>query len=224
MTAGLHSPNLEPDPVLLDDLLHSLSQPLTSLRCSLELSVDEDAQQQQQSISAALQQTETVIAMISLMREYLDADSSPANYVTELAPALRSVAADLSSIAAARDVQLRVEGVTDARICVAKPQLRRALQYLILAILARAPAHSRIELLLDQPATGTLLRVRANLRHCRANLENRSPKLDHVQETIRRVRVAIAFRILQTAGATLVFDYDAPEFVLQVPAAISTAV
>src|SRR6266436_6630688 len=68
-------------PDLLGELLHSLSQPLTGLRCSLELSlqvpvdrsIEEVTEQQQANVSVALQQTEKVIGMIQLMREYLDA-------------------------------------------------------------------------------------------------------------------------------------------------------
>ena len=60
------------DQAVLGELLHSLSQPLTSLRCSLELSVGEDAGQQQDTVSAALQQTDRVIAVVRLMREYLE--------------------------------------------------------------------------------------------------------------------------------------------------------
>src|SRR5712692_3112988 len=79
MSASSQSlPRVPPSPDVLGELLHSLSQPLTTLRCSLELSLDhateEVAEEQQASVSAALQQTEKVIGMIQLMREYLDAE------------------------------------------------------------------------------------------------------------------------------------------------------
>jgi signal transduction histidine kinase len=75
MSTSPHSfPKLPRGPDVLGELLHSLSQPLTSLRCSLELSIEEVAEQQQESVSVALQQTEKVIGMIQLMREYLDAE------------------------------------------------------------------------------------------------------------------------------------------------------
>ena len=85
---------------MLVELLHSLSQPLTGLRCSLELSlqlpldrsIEEVTEQQQASVSAALQQTEKVIGMIQLMREYLDAEQpEPQAFSSALAPAMRSV-------------------------------------------------------------------------------------------------------------------------------------
>src|SRR5271165_1034510 len=85
-------------PNVLDELLHSLSQPLTSLRCSLELSIDEVAEQKQHSVSVALQQTEQVIGMIQLMREYLDAEQpGPETCSVALAPALRNVIGELTN-------------------------------------------------------------------------------------------------------------------------------
>ncbi len=69
-------------PEILGDLLHSLCQPLTTLRCSLELSLNQDAfpperitsasERQQEGISIALQQTDEVIRLVQLMRDYLD--------------------------------------------------------------------------------------------------------------------------------------------------------
>ena len=66
------------DHVMLGELLHSLSQPLTSLRCSLELSVEEIIGQPQNAVAAALEQTDRVIAVVRLMREYLETESAGA--------------------------------------------------------------------------------------------------------------------------------------------------
>ncbi len=63
-----------PDPEILFELLHSLSQPLTSLHCALELSIDESPQRQQQAVIAALEQADRVIGLVRLMREYLDSE------------------------------------------------------------------------------------------------------------------------------------------------------
>src|SRR5208283_18578 len=101
MSTSSHSfPKAPQVPDVLGELLHSLSQPLTGLRCSLELSlqlpldlpIKQVAEQQQESVAAALQQTEKVIGMIQLMREYLDAEQPrPESRLASLAPALRSV-------------------------------------------------------------------------------------------------------------------------------------
>src|SRR3979409_947216 len=77
MSTGPHAlPEQTQDQAVLGVLLHSLSQPLTSLRCSLELSVEDVAGQQQDAVSAALEQTDRVIGVVRLMREYLDSESA----------------------------------------------------------------------------------------------------------------------------------------------------
>jgi hypothetical protein len=225
MSASAHSfSRLPRDQELLGDLLHSLSQPLTSLRCSLELSIDEVTEQQQQMVSAALQQTETVIGMIQLMREYVDAEQSAGQHAVALMPVLRSMAEDLSSIAALRNIRLRVVGTCAVRMRVAEPRLRLALQYLILAMIERQPPGSEATLLLAEGPAGAVLRAQGERRFVGPEAsrpgkipDNRQSKQDSVGATMRRVRLAIASRVLETAGAALALDDGAPGFVLRIP-------
>jgi signal transduction histidine kinase len=151
---------LQRDPDVLGDLLHSLSQPLTSLRCSLELSIEEVAERQHESVTQALLQTEKVIGMIQLMREYLDAEQPASDaYSAELAPALRSLTEELSSIAAVRGVQLCLVGSCSATVRVPRSRLRLALQYLITAIIEAQPVRGKVMLLLGEDTTGAVLRA-----------------------------------------------------------------
>jgi len=212
-------PTLPRDQHLLGDLLHSLSQPLTSLWCSLELSFEDGTEKRQPAVSAALQQAETVIGLVQLMREYLDPEPLSRNCTAGLAPALQSVAEDLSSIAAVRGVCLRVAGTCAATLPVAQPQLRRALEYLILPLIARVPTESEIALDLREGPGGTELRAQNNhiFSTHEAGPANPRPKRDSAQETISRVRLAIGVRTLETAGATLSFEDDSPGFVLRIP-------
>jgi hypothetical protein len=64
---------------VLGELLHSLSQPLTSLHCALELSIDPAAEQQQKAVSAALEQVDRAIRVVELMRECLEAEPAGAS-------------------------------------------------------------------------------------------------------------------------------------------------
>lgn len=218
-----HSISILRDQELLGDLLHSLSQPLTSLRCSLELSIDEVADQQQQTVSAALQQTETVIGMIQLMREYLDADECAKTPIA-LMPALRSLVENLSSVAGLRNVRLQIVGDCSVTMRVAESRLRLALQYLILAMIDRQPANSEITLLLIEGRAGTVLRAWGerclvdpeSKTFCKTP-EDREVKRDSIRTTMRRAQLAIANRVLESAGATLAFDEGTPGFVLRVP-------
>jgi signal transduction histidine kinase len=241
---------------VLGELLHSLSQPLTGLRCSLELSLelsldralDEIAEQQQESVSAALQQTEKVIGMIQLMREYLDAEQpEPVASPAELAPAMRSVVEELATIAEVRGIQLRLVGTCRATLPVREPQLRLALQYLIATTIEAQPAGGRVTLLLGEGPAGAVLRAEGE-RSVRefdscapdsrapnsrdqdqgatmppaerdpASATNSSASVSISVSTLRRVRLAIASRVLEAAGASLVFgDSDSAGFVLRIP-------
>jgi hypothetical protein len=229
MSTSPHSvPKLPPSPGVLGELLHSLSQPLTSLRCSLELSLDlplslplklsleEVAEQQPESVAAALQQTEKVIGMIQLMREYLDAEQpGPEACSVALAPVLRSVLEELSSIAAVRGIQLRLVGTCMATLPVPEPRLRLTLQYLIATMMEAQPWGGKVTLLLGEDPAGAVLRVEGERRfHDPVRATSASAA------TLRRVRLAIAMRVLETAGASLEFgdgDGGPTGFALRIP-------
>lgn len=210
-------------PDVLGELLHSLSQPLTSLRCSLELSIDEVAEKQRTSVSVALQQTENIIGMIQLMREYLDSEQpSRATYSTAFAPAVRSVIEGLSSIAAVRGCRLRLVGTCTGILPIAESRLRLALQYLIVAIIesdseAQAEAQAgggRVTFLLSDGPAGAVLRAESERNRARIGsiITSASPAV----LTLRRIRMSIAGRVLETAGASLIFS-SGGGFVLRIP-------
>jgi hypothetical protein len=75
---------------VLGELLHSLSQPLTTLHCSLELSIDPVAEQQQKAVAAALEQLDRAIRVVELMRECLKAEPAEAAHQSGNAPKARS--------------------------------------------------------------------------------------------------------------------------------------
>src|SRR5579859_192704 len=194
---------------VLGELLHSLSQPLTSLRCSLECSIEQAAEQQQASVAAALQQTERVIGMIQLMREYLDADGAvPEGFSLPLAPVLRSVTEELASVAEVRGVQLCLAGTCTAALPVAESRLRLALQYLLTGIMETQAAGGKISLRLSEGPAGMVLRVEG---------EPGFHEMLPAALTLRGVRLAIASRVLECAGSSLVLGEGTVGFVLRIP-------
>lgn len=225
MSAGANSfHNLPPDQEVLGELLHSLSQPLTSLRCSLELSMDDPAEQQQRVVSTALLQTNAAIGMVQLMREYLDAEKAPDACPIALMPILSSVVEDLSSIAEMYGVRLRMAGTCASEMRVAKTRVRLAFQYLILAVIERQSPGGEITLFLGEGPAGTVLRARCArplvlLQTSVPGSDSGIPALKHdsIGATTCRVRMAIAARIFAAAGAFLAFDDGTPGFVLRIP-------
>jgi len=237
-TSPNYSTRLPRGPDVLGELLHSLSQPLTSLQCSLELSIEEVAERQQESVAVALQQTEKVIGMIQLMREYVDAEQpGPEESATPLAQVLRSVVEALTSIAAVRAVELRMVGTCSVTVPVPESRLRMALQYLI-AGMVDAQSGGKVTLLLGEDAAEAVLRVEGergfrsrssrdpNYQDREQSTANPRTNRDRAGETsgststLRRVRLAIASRVLETAGAALVCsdgERDPSGFVLRVP-------
>ena len=223
MSASPHSfPKLPQRPDVLGELLHSISQPLTSLRCSLELSLqpslehspalslEQVAEQRQESVVAALQQTERVIGMIRLMREYLDAEQHrPEGFSSALAPALQSVVEELSSIALVHGIQLRLVGTCSSTVPVPEPRLRLALQYLISIMIEAQHVGGKVTLLLGEGPAGAVLRGESDPGFSGPSAAT---------ETLRRVKLAIASRVLEAAGASLVFgDVGPAGFVLRIP-------
>lgn len=192
-------------PDVLGELLHSLSQPLTTLQCSLELSVDQVAEQQQNSVASALQQTEKVIGMIQLMREYLDAEQpGRGTESAALDPALRGTVEELASVAAVRDVQLRLAGKCAATLLLPEARLRLALQYLIAGMIDAQPGGGKVTLLLADEPAGTVLRAEGSCRPRSSGGRATNTAQDANISTLRRVRRQIAVRVLEGAGASLV--------------------
>ena len=246
-------PKPQPKPDVLGDLLHSLSQPLTSLRCFLELSLiineisgaptvapascrlprgrlacwGDDASgmsarpgaavgaPQQETVLLALQQTERAIGMVQLMREYLDAEQMDADGTPVfLAPVVSSISEELSSAAVVRDIKLRLVGACSATLPIPESRLRLALQYLIAALIEAQPNGGRVTLLLAEGPAGTVLRAEG---------EDDTPRPNSVDQyrgalpALRTARLAIASRVLENAGASLVFTRRVNEFVLRIP-------
>jgi len=228
MSAALQSSlELLQNQEVLGELLHSLSQPLTSLRCSLELSIDEVAERQQATVSVALQQTEKVIGMIQLMREYLDAEQPGSEaHPVALTPAVRAVVEGLSSTAALCCIKLTLTGTCTASLSVPEQRLRLALQYLLSAWIEAARPNSEITLVLEEGSSESVLRVECEKGARLWDDGARGPhsKRDSVSVTLGKVRLAIASRVLETAGAFLaIADDDHPGFVLRIPRWLATS-
>src|SRR5437764_7866000 len=132
---------------VLGELLHSLSQPLTSLQCSLELSIDRTLGRQHDAAAVALEQMERVVGLVRLMREYLETESrAPRPTPVPLGPVLFEVVDQMCTIALVRRIRLHLISKSEIMISVSEPQLRRAFEYLIGSLIDAQPAPCEITL------------------------------------------------------------------------------
>jgi len=116
-----HAPQFPPGPAwanpmgrsALAHLLHALNQPLTGLQCSLELAVagPRPTEQYIRALREGLELTGRMRILVEAIREIADAQpSDPEEFEpVRLDQLLRSTAADLLPVAAARGVRLALE-------------------------------------------------------------------------------------------------------------------
>lgn len=217
--SALPSPQPPRKQDVLGELLHSLSQPLTSLRCSLELSIDHVAASEQEAVCAALEQTERAMHVVQLMQEYLETERPrPAPQAVLLAPVLQDVLDQFFEIAEVRQIRLRLVGGGDATIRVADHHLRLALQYLIGAVLEEQPPRSNVVFCLEGSPSQFVLLVRTIPGALGSGFVDLAPTRDPISETLRNGRLAIASRVLESAGASVEFgQVENSGFIVRMP-------
>ena len=143
---------------VLQDLLHVLSQPLTTLHCALEHSLEADAAAQMDDVALALEQTDRIIEGVRLMREYLEAEEGC--FLAEpfsLGLAIENVLEKLSALAEARGLLLFALGTSRAAIPVKGAWVQRALLYLFVLLLENEPSERAIVVLLEDDATESVI-------------------------------------------------------------------
>ena len=203
---------------VLGQLLHALCQPLTTLRCSLELSLDEFNDRQCESVSVALEQTDRAIETVELMRECLELErgNSPAVSVA-LMPAVQVVLEQLSVVAEGHRVSLLASGTTAAVLVVNEYWLRRALRYLIGSLIEMQPPGNAVAVLLEDRPSHAML---SSHSLARGQFTDGQAEHSRVASHLRQARLAIAQRVLESAGASLdLCGGERPGFAVRIPGA-----
>ena len=204
---------------LLQDLLHSLSQPLTTLHCALEHSLEQEELEHAREVAMALEQADRVIELVRLMREYIQAET--ACFLAEPFPlglALENVLEQVSVLAEARGLHLFAYGTSVAAIPVRGIWLQRALLYLIGSLLELISPGWAVTVLLEDGRTHSLISG-----HCLPVDSSECPAPGSLRQSedaniSRQVKIEIARRIFGHAGASLDFPANgAPGFRIRLP-------
>ena len=201
---------------VLQDLLHVLSQPLTTLHCALEHSLGADAASQTDHVVLALEQTDRVIEAVRLMREYLDAEEGC--FLAEPFPlglAIENVLEELSVLAEARGLQLFALGTSRGALPVRHAWVQRALLYIVALLLENEPAGRAIVVVIEDGASQSV--ISGHSLPAKASFESAVPSSSH-SKTLQQVRIAIAQRVFVSSGGSVQFYSDGkPGFVIRIP-------
>jgi hypothetical protein len=94
------------------------------------------------------------------------------------------------------------------------------LQYLIVALIEAQAGGGKVTLLLGESPAGAVLRAEGA-----GSFREPKHRGTSLQTTLRGARIAIASRVLESAGASLVFggsDVDPTGFVLRIPRGVAS--
>ena len=203
-------------PGVLRDLLHFVSQPLTTLHCALENSVARDEVESSDDILLALEQTERVIEAVRLMRDYVEAEQvGSAAAPVALTSAIDSVLEQLAVLAEARGVRLFACGVSQTTILACDALLQRALLYLVGALIECGPAGRAITVLIEDGASQCVISGHSFAATSSLDCPSQCAPDSIV---LRQAKIAIAQRAFESSGASVEFySGDKPGFTIQIP-------
>jgi C4-dicarboxylate-specific signal transduction histidine kinase len=188
---------------LVSDLFHQLSQPLTTLCCSLELALLQTltAEQYGEVVGHALSQAEKVSSLATAIRELFDAgQAGEGGEVLELRRAVEDAVGDLLPVAESAGVQVCCAPGPECRVWFDAPRLRQGLFHLMGFMIGSGGATVQIELG-ERGADAILMRVVS-----RAVVQNAPPPANSDQELLRRLGLGIARSIFEAAGGTLAVE------------------
>ena len=200
---------LSPNQVLLHDLLHLLSQPLTTVHCALELSLIERDAQRAEDVTVALEQTDRVIEAVRLMREYLEAEEGCfLGPPFPLGLAIENALEQSSVLAEARGLRLFACGTSTAAIPVGSIWLQRALFYLIALLVESEPAGKAIVIAVEDGPSQSLVSGHSLPTSSSPGPASDWPsKFSRETQTLRQAKVEIAHRVFESSGGSLEFDF-----------------
>ena len=187
------------------DLFHALSQPLTALCCSLELSLQQTltADEYRESASRALQQAERVSWLTTAIRELFDAGQAGEEpEILQLREAVASAISDLSLVAESEGVEIRYLPETPCPVWFEAERLRRGLFHWLGFGISACTRGETVELELKDSGIEVVMRM---------TISGASPTFSRklaltpsdggqVEALSRRLGLGIALAIFQAAG------------------------
>lgn len=193
---------------LLPELLHALNQPLTSLRCSLELTLlqPRDSDEYRRRLRESLKLTEDITVLASGIRELIEVEQPIAQpRAVAFEKILRSAVRELMPLA-------DVEGVGMSLMCVPslialgdEQQLSTAVIYLLSFLLNRSSKGDELNVQAKRDGEESALAFELNENGAKGSGSKLSAKPGAARAYLR---LLIARRIFEVAGGTVEVDLE----------------
>jgi C4-dicarboxylate-specific signal transduction histidine kinase len=193
---------------LLSDLFHQLSQPLTTLCCSLALALLQTPAPEQcdEIVRQALGQAEKVSALATAMRELFDAGQAGEDgEILELRRAVEDTVGDLLPVAESAGVRICYSPCSACPVWFDAARLRQGLFHLLGFAVSSGGPGAVVKIELEDRGEEALLGLTLSGGETSAGQSTASSD----QELSRRLGLGIARAIFEAAGGSVTVEHSA---------------
>lgn len=208
MSLGTHSTAMHDRREEISELFHAVNQPLTTLCCSLELSLYKQGsvEQYRECIEQALEQAGRLADLLRAMRELWDAeDSGEIQCEVRLDTEIQEIARDLQPVAETRGVALSCRCAAALPVLAEPQRMHQGLFYVLEWALNLAQAGTELEIAAEPHQGMALLALTSSAENGRpgagAGADVPEKSAERSSETIN-LPLMIARRIFEAAGGT----------------------
>ncbi len=194
---------------LVSDLFHELTQPLTIMRCSLELALLQTPSPEQygEIVSRVLSQAEQASWLVTAIRELFDATQTGEDgQVLELRSAVEDAVGDLLPVAEAAGVQICCLPLSACPVWFDAQRLRQGLFHLLGSIVGSGERGAMVKIELNQCGAEGLLALTVSDAKRDDPSSAGSDEAHPPQELVRRLGLGIARAIFEAAGASFTWQ------------------
>ncbi len=197
--AEVYDQEMERQRYFLSEVFHDLSQPLTALQCSLELSLrrDRTVEELQADVEAALENAERLRQRLLLLRALTEAaDPGDGSSITDLNQLLRELQEEMLPLfeSAGQILELRI-GRAPVQVRADKVRLMRALFYFLEYLFRYSAAGAVVRLKLENRNSH-----QAEINICAQSCLPVSPSVDDREAPQISCEVEIVRRSFRAAG------------------------
>lgn len=190
---------------LISDLFHQLSQPVTSLCCSLELALLQTytVKQHAEIVSRTLSEAQKVSWLATALRELFNASQAGEDgELLELRQAVGHAVDDLRPVAESVGVQVHYVALSACPIWFDAKRLRQGLFHLLGFMLGSRGPGAELTIALNQRREQSVLSLTVSGPEECGNATNGEPHPEHLpQELVRRFELGLARSIFEAGGA-----------------------